>query len=469
MRCRALSWRVAVTAAMCVLAAGTAAATTGTGGATSPASEVLRRDWAPTRVPGRSERTAEMVYRFVARMSYTDGRDQEAGTELAQQLGSDGETALRDLLSELPSTDRFRFMVAFSMYWLGLGLDSSRTVMLEYCPPGSRPGYHEDTIAFLGYAYGRRPDTRLLEGILGWVPTSDGAAAEKLARILAETARSAPRDLLAALAGLPPSLWAGASGLLCDPGRGSPEKAYPALAAVADAHDDPLSGSARRLLCEVASAWPTPATWGPPPGGLLLLTPPIEVGGAWYVPVRQFCQWLGAGLAVSDDLSSLTVTWRAKAHTWARASGRLVFRGGTGFIPVEDIGRAFGERVSLRTAEPVIDFGTPGGSVYAAIPVGWQTPEVPEGLSADEVGIWRRLLRPDDRSNMLCEPYSIRVVGHWAAAKVHPLNAVTDDAEVILDGRWGTWRIVSIGTAPSAKGLGIPADLRQKLGVWEGP
>lgn len=467
MRWPASCRKVVVAVAVFVLATGMTVAAGEPDEARSAHPETLRPDWGPTDVPARSAQAAAMVHRFVARMSYSSGRYEEAEQELVEQLGSGGETALRNLLRDVPSTDRFRFMVAFAMYWLGFDLDSSRTVMLEYCPPGNKPGYHEDTIAFLDYAYRRRPDYRLLEGILGWLPTADGAGAAILAGVLAETARSAPRDLLAALADQPPLLWGRPGGLLCDPEARSPEGAYPALAAIAYGDDDPMRGPARRLLCKVASAWPEPVA---PSGDIALLTPPMEVGGEWYVPVRQFCQWLRAGLTLSGDMSSLTVTWRGKAHTWTRASGRLVFHAGTGFIPIEDIGQAFGERVSLRANERVIDFGTSGeGCVYAAIPVGWQHPVPPEDLSPDEMQIWRRLLRPEERSGLLCEPYRIKVVGRWAAAMVHPLNAVTDDAEVLLDRRRGAWRIISMGTVPAAKSLGIPADVRQKLGVWEGP
>ena len=201
----------------------------------------------------------------------------------------------------------------------------------------------------------------------------------------------------------------------------------------------------------------------------MLLLPPLKVRGEWYVPAREFCVWLRAGVTMPRDGSALTIGWRHRSHTWTRASGRLQFRAGVAYVPIGDIGKAFGEPVGVRADGHVVDFGKPGGSPCAAIPVGWSKPAPPRGLSPDALAIWRRLLRPDPWSALLCEPRRIRIAGRWAAAKVHPLNAVTDDAEVILDGRWGAWRIVSMGTEPAAKGLGIPADVRRKLGVWEGP
>jgi hypothetical protein len=92
----------------------------------------------------------------------------------------------------------------------------------------------------------------------------------------------------------------------------------------------------------------------------------------------------------------------------------------------------------------------------------------PKGLSEDEMEIWRRLLRPNTRpGKVICEPYDIRIAGRWAAAKVHPLNLLTDDALVLLDGYWGAWRIIAIGAHLPARGrnYGIPAEARRKLGL----
>jgi hypothetical protein len=445
--------------------------------------EALRPDWGPKRVSQRFAGTAQVVHRFVSRMSYSSGRDPEAERELLAQGRTRAQTDLRALLRELPPSDRFRFMVAFTMYWMGLDPQSSRAVMLEYCPPGNKPGYEEDTIIFLDYAYRKRPDRRLLEGILGWVPQSDGAGAEALASILPDKARSHPRDLLSALKGKPSLLWRRAANLLFDREAESPARAYPELATIADRRNDTLNGLATRLLGEMASTWPsadqwpsspdyapgTPAAAGLPFYHLALLTPPLEVRGEWYVPARQFREWLRAGMTLPDDMSSLTLTWRGKSHTWTRDSGRLVFRAGTAFLPIQDIGEAFGERVSLRADGRVIDFGMPEkGRVYAAIPVGWRNPVRPKGLSPDEMDIWWRLLRPNTRSgNVLCEPYNIRVVGQWAAAKIHPLNTVTDDALVLLERRPAGWTILILGTDIPASGrnYGIPAEARKKLGL----
>jgi len=208
---------------------------------------------------------------------------------------------------------------------------------------------------------------------------------------------------------------------------------------------------------------------GLPFGDLLLLTPPLKVRGEWYVPARQFREWLRAHMTLSGDMSSLGITWRGKSHTWTRKSGRLVFHAGTAFIPIRDVGQAFGERMSLRADGRVIDFGTFGKSrPCAAIPVGWRNPVPPKGLSRDQMQIWRRLLRPNTRSgNVKWEPYDIRVAGRWAAAKIHPLNTVTDDARVLLDGHSGAWRVIAVGTDIPADGrnFGIPAAARKKLGL----
>lgn len=452
---------------------------------TFAAPEALPPDWGPQRVPEQHAATAQMVNRFVARMSYSSGRDPQAEEEVLAQGRERAQADLRGLLQELPSSDRFRFMVAFTMYWMGFDPQSSRAVMLEYCPPDSKPGYAEQTIRFLDYAYEKRPDYRLLEGIVNWVPHSDGALGEALSRILPRIARSHPRDLLTALGNKPQPrmFWSKTASLLFDDEAKSPERAYPALVAIAGDASDPLNGLAKRLLRAMASGWPaadqwpsspdyapgTPAAAGLPFYHLALLIPPIAVNGEWYLPTRQFCQWLRAGLTLSEDMSAITVTWRGKSRTWTRDSGRLVFHAGTAFIPIQEFGEAFGEHVSLRPDEPVVDFGTPGeGRVYAAIPVGWQNPVLPKGLSQDETEIWRRLLRPNTRSGSVkCEPYDIRVVGRWAAAKIHPLNTVTDDALVLLDGRWGAWRIIALGTDIPARGrnYGIPAETRTKLGL----
>jgi hypothetical protein len=446
------------------------------------APEALRPDWGPKRVSSRFARTAQMVHRFVARMSYTSGRDPGGERELLALGRTRAKADLRGLLRELPPSDRFRFMVAFTMYWMGFDAQSSRAVMLEYCPPGNKPGYSEETIIFLDYAYRKRPDRRLLEGILGWVPQADGAGAETLASILPDKARSHPRDLLAALKGKPLLVWDRTGVFLAEEGE-SPERAYPALSAIASHRDDPLSQLAGRLLRETASSWPVPSEYPPPSArtagisaaaglpfyDLALLTPPIEVNGEWYVPAREFREWLRAGMTLAGDMSSLTIAWRGKSRTWTRQSGRLVFRAGNAFLPIQDIGQAFGQRVSLRADGRVMDFGTPGkGRVYAAIPVGWRNPVRPKGLSADEMEIWWRLLRPyAGPVNAKCEPYDIRVVGPWAAAKIHPLNVVTDDALVLLAGRWGVWRIIAVGTdlPAGSRNYGIPAEARKKLGL----
>lgn len=447
------------------------------------APEALPAEWGPERVSEQLAPTARMVGRFAARMLYSSGCDPGAEQGILAQGREGVEASLRGLLRELPSSDRFRFMVAFTMYWLEVDQASSRDVMLEYCPPDGKPAYAEDTIAFLDFACQRRSDPALLKGILGWVPSSDGASAAILSRILPDAARSQPRDLLAALSDASSLVWNRAASLLFDPDAESPDGAYPAIVAIADDPDDPLQASARELLREMASGWPaadqwpsspdyapgTPAAAGLPFYHLALLIPPIAVNGEWYLPTRQFCQWLRAGLTLSENMSAITVTWRGESRTWTRASGRLAFKDGTAFIPIQEFGEAFGERVSLRPDEPVVDFGTPGeGRVYAAIPVGWQNPVLPKGLSQDETEIWRRLLRPNTRSGSVkCEPYDIRIAGRWAAAKVHPLNLLTDDALVLLDRYWGAWRIIAIGADLPARGrnYGIPAEARRRLGL----
>jgi hypothetical protein len=105
------------------------------------APEALPPDWGPQRVPEQYVATAQMVSRFAAQMLYSSGRDSQAGEELLAQDREGAEASLRGLLAELPPSDRFRFMVAFTMYWLGFDATSSRNVMLEYCPPGNKPGY----------------------------------------------------------------------------------------------------------------------------------------------------------------------------------------------------------------------------------------------------------------------------------------------------------------------------------------
>jgi hypothetical protein len=415
-----------------------------------------------------------MVHRFVARTADANGRDVHADRELLAQGRERARASLRGLLRDLSSSDRFRFMVAFTMYCLGFDLRSGRAVMLEYCPPGNKPGYSEETVSFLDYAYQKRPDPRLLEGIVNWVPYSDGALAETLSSLLPRMARTHPRDLLAALKGKPLLLWRMVGWLLHDnKERRSPERAYPALVAIATRRDDPLNGFAGRLLREMASSWPAPSEYPPaaarPQAGPFLVPPPVSVRDQWYVPASPLLEWLGARGRLSDDKSSMTVSWRGKSYTWTRQTGLLVRWRWVAYLPIQDFGRQFGEPVSLRADGRAIDFGTPGeGRLHATIPVGWQTPVPPKGLSKDEMQIWRRLLRPDARpGNVLCEPYDIRIAGRWAAAKVHPLNIVTDDALVLLDGRWGAWRIIALGTDLPAGGrnYGIPVEARKKLGL----
>ena len=94
----------------------------------------------------------------------------------------------------------------------------------------------------------------------------------------------------------------------------------------------------------------------------------------------------------------------------------------------------------------------------------------PKGLFPQELEVWRLLVRPEKKRGVgatICRPYRVKVAGRWAAGRVHPLNRVTDDAEVLLENRRGKWKVISIGTTPAAEKLGIPADVRRKLRVLE--
>ena len=547
-------------------------------------SEALRPDWGPKRVSQRFAGTAQVVHRFVSRMSYSSGRDPEAERELLAQGRTRAQADLRALLRELPPSDRFRFMVAFTMYWMGLDPQSSRAVMLEYCPPGNKPGYEEYIIIFLDYAYRKRPDRRLLEGILGWVPQSDGAGAEALASILPDKARSHPRDLLSALKGKPSLLWRRAANLLFDREAESPARAYPELATIADRRNDTLNGLATRLLGEMASSWPVERkqvpsikpTVGTP--GASATTPQEEVLSAYFyalsmagsptyfgsfaepnawrtaydylspaakkrVPPEKFRQTL-KGLGTIRLLRVLPASSSEEAgraqklrcfveieelqESGSTPSVESVFSYSWGFYALTRDGGTY--RIDSWDMKPE-DFISPLGGHqpwrydpaaraqqyayekaqfkgpapspavvierkpdFAIVRVGKGTTELtmrlarvksgewipldaaatypspPEGLSRQEQQIWRLLVRPEDRRvapGTICEPYNIRVVGRWAAAKIHPLNTVTDDALVLLERRPAGWTILILGTDIPASGrdYGIPAEARKKLGL----
>jgi len=428
--------------------------------------EALNPDWGPQSVSTRYAPTAHLVHSFVTGISYNSGRYPEGEKALLAQGRTRAQQDLRGLLRELPDTDRFRFMVAFTMYWLGFDVSASREVMLEYCPPQKKPGYAEDTLAFLNYAYQERPDPILLKGMFAWSPKSDGASGEILGRLVPAIAREHPRDFVTVMQDRSNLLWGWTINLLLVKDK-SPEQAYPGLVAIAENAGDPLRKSAHDLLRNLVSNWPAPPDFPPGTSGRLLLLPePVLVEGQWYVPVYPFINWLGARGDLSYERSSLKVSWRGQSRTWTQQNGLFVKKGLTPYLSIMDFGKQFEVPVSLRPDGEVIDFGTPGEKLYAVIPVGWQMPPYGPVFGSDEWALKMLLSRPYG-GNLICQPYDIKIADQWAAAKIHPLNTVADDALVLLDRRWGAWRIIALGTDLPARGrnFGIPVEVRKQLGL----
>jgi hypothetical protein len=229
-----------------------------------------------------------------------------------------------------------------------------------------------------------------------------------------------------------------------------------------------VMGAVAAPAAERSATSESPVVAERPLGMLMLQTPPLQFEGEWYVPVREFCRWLRADITLPSNMGSLTVTWRGKSHTWTKESGGLAFHDGKGFVSIREFGEAFGEPVKVRQGEDVVDFGNPGSTTYTAIPVGWEKPTPPKGMTLAERGVWQRLVRSRlGVAGMVSEPADVRIAGRWASANLRPLNTVTDDALVLLEKRSGRWRVITLGTAVGADGrnYGIPAATRKKLGL----
>jgi hypothetical protein len=205
-------------------------------------------------------------------------------------------------------------------------------------------------------------------------------------------------------------------------------------------------------------------------GPLFLTRAPFLKDSRVFVPARELCEWLGATIQWESGRSAITVAWRGQRREWSRQSGAVLIRGGAAYLRLRDAADAFGERLSWRKNEAIADFGTPGEDLYTAIPVGWKRPGRPAGLSADQKMIWHWLSRPRSKRvvpGVIVEVRDVHVVDRWARVGIHPLNCVTDDAEVLLEKREGTWRILAGGTdiCSDGRNYGIPIRVRRRLGV----
>jgi hypothetical protein len=213
-------------------------------------------------------------------------------------------------------------------------------------------------------------------------------------------------------------------------------------------------------------------------GNLVLPTPPPVLDGRAYVPARDFCEWLGARIEWNADTLSVTITWNDGQCSWSVGSPSLLLRGGRASVAIRDFADAFGGAVRYRSDETrkVVDFWGPGGTPYAAIPVGWAHPRPPSDLSPPESEVWHFLAPPQTQMravrDSIWEPQDIKVVERWASAKLVPLNVVSDDARVVLGKRDNEWRILAgPGTDIGSEGPvgGIPATVWQKLGMPSWP
>jgi len=198
----------------------------------------------------------------------------------------------------------------------------------------------------------------------------------------------------------------------------------------------------------------------------MFTVPPFLREGRVYVPAGQFCAWLGAGLAWRTHEGVLQAHWRGRTVVFSRSNRDVVIHKGLPFLRLRTFAQAYDIRLTWWQNRNVVDFGDPLTPLYAAIPVGWKEPVLPSGLGPAQKEIWRLLTTPKTkREKWKVQPRNIRVVGRWAAAEIHPLNFVTDDALVLLERRKGSWEVITSGTDLGGRNWGIPAKVRRQLGL----
>jgi hypothetical protein len=200
---------------------------------------------------------------------------------------------------------------------------------------------------------------------------------------------------------------------------------------------------------------------------LLLREPPVLAKGRWYAPVRPLAAWLGATVDWQPRARRVVVTWQAKRGEWSLASGPLLLRRGQALVPIMSFGQAFGLNPHPIRGGKAIALGP--GTFPEAIPVGWQWPRPPQGLSGEKLAVWRNVVgrRGDPGNTIVVRPYDLRISERWATAWMHPLNStVTDDAMVVLEKRHGRWEALTSGGAIDVEPKwGMPKRVQQRLGL----
>jgi len=202
-------------------------------------------------------------------------------------------------------------------------------------------------------------------------------------------------------------------------------------------------------------------------GDLMFRQPPFVSAGRTYVPARQFCEWLGADYRWTRARDAVSVGWQGR-----RASLAVRRRGGVEYLRLRDFVEGFGGTLEWRSDARIVDFWWPARETqsaekrYAAIPVGWQRPRLPGGLTAGQAAVWRALVMWSGRDDpRIAEPRDIRICRNWAAARLHPLNFVTDDWLALLEHTPEGWSIIAHGTDLYPRNWGVPVPVRRCLGL----